>query len=128
MGLQAYVASCTGSKPPKSNGFPKKLVAIVKPEQVPEQLNSLFGTQTEWRPTSSTIVPTKSKNKKLFETEAEAMEVAHTMRALLDTGSNSQGSTSQDQKTTIDAKNKNAQNKKKKNPQKKKKKKKKKKK
>merc|ERR1712138_190852 len=59
--LQAYVASCTGSTPPKSNGFPKQLVAMdgkgrLKPEQMPEQLNSLLGVQTEWEQVSSTLV------------------------------------------------------------------------
>jgi hypothetical protein len=98
--LQEYVASCTGSQPPKSNVFPKQLVAMVKPEQVPEQLNSLFGVQTEGKEVSSTLVSPRHKGNKLFETEAEAIEVANVMRALLDTDS----SNSQDSKTTTDKK------------------------
>jgi hypothetical protein len=111
--LQSYVASCTGSEPPKSNGFPKQLVAMVKPEQMPEQLNCLFGIQTEWNQVDSTVVSPRHKGKKLFETEAEAMEVANVMRTLLDAESTSQdrkinqGSTSQDPKTTTDTKKPN---------------------
>merc|ERR1711904_518308 len=98
--LLAYVASCTGSTPPKSNTFPRQLVAMVKPEQVPEQLNSLFGIQTEGEQVSSTPVSPRHKSNKLFSTEAEAIEVSNAMRALLDADSNSRGSSSQDGKTT----------------------------
>jgi len=109
--LQSYVASCSGSTPPASNDFPRQLVSMVKPDKIPNQLNDLFGIKTE-APANTN----KGKGKKLFKTEAEAIEVANTMRDMLDVASDSQGSSSQDQKTTTNpnttTKNSNTKNKK----------------
>jgi hypothetical protein len=72
--IQSYVASCSGSKPPASNDFPRQLVKLVSTN--------------------------KGKGKKLFESEAEVTQVASTMRSMLDVDNNNQGSSSQDQKIT----------------------------